>query len=90
MADAQPVFESICASMSRLLPGADLAIGSLGDDGLIHWRAGFGDSLDVDAPAVPAARTGQRQAADGQGERSSPTCCTAKACPTACAKERAA
>ena len=47
MADAQPVFESICASMSRLLPGADLAIGSLGDDGLIHWRAGFGESLDA-------------------------------------------
>ena len=47
MADAQPVFESICASMSRLLPGADLAIGSLGDDGLIHWRAGLGESLDA-------------------------------------------
>ncbi len=46
MADAQPVFDSICASMSRLLPGADLAIGSLGDDGLIHWRAGFGESHD--------------------------------------------
>ena len=46
MADAQPVFESICASMSRLLPGAELAIGSLGDDGLIHWRAGFGESLE--------------------------------------------
>ncbi|HYN61496.1 MAG TPA: GAF domain-containing protein, partial [Rubrivivax sp.] len=47
MADAQPVFESICASMSRLLPDADLAIGSLGEDDLIHWRAGFGDSLEV-------------------------------------------
>ncbi len=42
LADAQPVFEAICTSMQRLLPGADLAIGSLGDDGLIHWRAGSG------------------------------------------------
>ncbi len=67
MADAQPVFESICASMSRLLPGADLAIGSLGDDGLIHWRAGYRRVARSDAPAVPAAGTGQRQAADGQG-----------------------
>ncbi len=47
MADAQPVFDSICASMSRLLPGADLAIGALGVDGLIHWRAGSGDSLQA-------------------------------------------
>ena len=46
MADAQPVFESICASMSRLLPGADLAIGSLHDDGRIHWRAGFGEMME--------------------------------------------
>ncbi|MBL8338929.1 MAG: response regulator [Rhodoferax sp.] len=42
LADAQPVFEAICTSMQRLLPGADLAIGSLGDDGMIHWRAGSG------------------------------------------------
>ena len=45
MADAQPVFDSICASLSRLLPGADLALDSAGDDGLIHWRAGHGESL---------------------------------------------
>jgi GAF domain-containing protein len=43
LADVQPVFEAICSSMQCLLPGADLAIGSLGDDGLIHWRAGAGD-----------------------------------------------
>ena len=47
LADAQPVFDSICASVSRLLPGADLAIGSLGDDGLIHWRAGSGEMRDA-------------------------------------------
>jgi len=42
MADAQPVFDSICASMQRLLPGAELAIGAIGADGLIHWKAGSG------------------------------------------------
>jgi GAF domain-containing protein/CheY-like chemotaxis protein len=47
MADPQPVFEAIGASVARLLPGADVAIGSLGDDGLIHWRAGSGASSDV-------------------------------------------
>ena len=47
LADAQPVFDSICASVTRLLPGADLAIGSLGDDGLIHWRAGSGEMRDA-------------------------------------------
>ncbi len=47
MADAQPVFDSICASATRLLPGADLAIGSLGDDNLIHWRAGSGETREA-------------------------------------------
>ncbi len=47
VADTQPVFDSICASATRLLPGADLAIGSLGDDNLIHWRAGSGETRDA-------------------------------------------
>ena len=47
VADVQPVFDAICASVSRLLPGANLAIGSLGDDGLIHWRAGAGEMADA-------------------------------------------
>jgi GAF domain-containing protein/DNA-binding response OmpR family regulator len=47
LADVQPVFNAICTSMQRLLPGADLAIGSLGDDGLIHWRAGSGTLRDA-------------------------------------------
>jgi len=42
LAEPQPVFDAICSSMQRLLPGADLAIGAIGDDGLIHWRAGSG------------------------------------------------
>jgi len=47
MADAQPVFDAICKGIARLLPGADLALGSLGDDGLIHWRAGYGETLEA-------------------------------------------
>jgi len=43
IADVQPVFDSICTSIDRLLPGADLSIASLGDDGMLHWRAGSGE-----------------------------------------------
>ncbi len=46
LAEPQPVFDAICSSMQRLLPGADLAIGALADDGLIHWRAGSGALRD--------------------------------------------
>jgi GAF domain-containing protein/CheY-like chemotaxis protein len=46
MADPQPVFEAIGASVARLLPGADVAIGALADDGLIHWRAGSGPTSE--------------------------------------------
>ncbi|HRI17048.1 MAG TPA: GAF domain-containing protein, partial [Burkholderiaceae bacterium] len=42
MADAQPVFDSVCASLQRLLPGTELAIGARGSDGRLHWRAGSG------------------------------------------------
>ncbi|MBN8490932.1 MAG: response regulator [Burkholderiales bacterium] len=42
MADAQPVFESVCASLERLLPGTELAISARGSDGRLHWRAGSG------------------------------------------------
>ncbi|MBN8508075.1 MAG: GAF domain-containing protein [Burkholderiales bacterium] len=47
LAEPQPVFDAICTSMQRLLPGADLAIGALADDGLIHWRAGSGELRDA-------------------------------------------
>ena len=53
MADAQPVFDSICASATRLLPSADLAIGSLGDDNLIHWRAGSGETREAMRSVFP-------------------------------------
>ena len=46
VADTQPVFDSICSSLNRLLPGSELAIGSVGDDGLIHWRAGSGQFVE--------------------------------------------
>ena len=66
LADVQPVFDSICASVSRLLPGADLAIGALADDGLIHWRAGSGAMRDAlrsvfprPAPSAVALLTGR-------------------------------
>ena len=44
VADAQPVFESICASLQRLLPGADLALGAIEDDGLLHLKVATGES----------------------------------------------
>jgi len=47
MADAQPVFDSICASLQRLLPGAELVISSTGDDGRFYWRAGSGDKVEA-------------------------------------------
>ncbi|MEO6623725.1 MAG: GAF domain-containing protein, partial [Burkholderiaceae bacterium] len=66
MADAQPVFDTICKGIARLLPGADLALGSLGDDGLIHWRAGYGETLEAmrglfprPAPASAGLLTGK-------------------------------
>ncbi len=45
--DAQPVFEAICASASRLFSDASLAIGAVGDDDLVHWRAGAGEWSEV-------------------------------------------
>jgi signal transduction histidine kinase/DNA-binding response OmpR family regulator len=45
--DAQPVFEAICTSASRLFRGATLAIGAVGPDERIHWRAGAGEHAEV-------------------------------------------
>jgi len=45
--DAQPVFEAICTSASRLFRGATLAIGAVGADERIHWRAGAGEHAEV-------------------------------------------
>ncbi len=44
VSDAQPVFESICESLQRLLPGADLALGAIEDDGLLHLKVATGES----------------------------------------------
>ena len=47
VADALPVFEVIRDRLERLLPGAQLAIASAGDDGLLHWRAGSGTTVEA-------------------------------------------
>jgi len=47
MADSQPVFDAICTSISRLLPGTELAISAIGNDGLLHWRAGSGETREA-------------------------------------------
>ena len=47
VSDARPVFENICASLQRLLPGAVLALSATGDDGRLHWQAGSGDEADA-------------------------------------------
>jgi GAF domain-containing protein/CheY-like chemotaxis protein len=66
MGDAQPVFDSICTSLQRLLPGADLAISAAGDDGRLYWRAGSGELAEPlrrlfprPAPASQGLITGQ-------------------------------
>jgi GAF domain-containing protein/CheY-like chemotaxis protein len=46
VADTQPVFDSICASLERLLPGADLSITAVEADGNMHWKAGRGELSD--------------------------------------------
>jgi signal transduction histidine kinase/DNA-binding response OmpR family regulator len=43
LADAQPVFDAICLSLQRLLPGADLVIGAAAADRSVQWRAGSGE-----------------------------------------------
>jgi len=43
LVDVQPVFDSICRSIDRLLAGVSLSIAALGDDGMLHWRAGSGE-----------------------------------------------
>jgi GAF domain-containing protein len=53
VADAQPVFDAICASLQRLMPGADLAISARGDDGRLHWRAGFGELVESIRASFP-------------------------------------
>jgi signal transduction histidine kinase/CheY-like chemotaxis protein len=53
VADAQPVFDSICTSLQRLMPGADLVISALGDDGMLHWRAGFGELVEQIRASFP-------------------------------------
>ena len=63
---SSPCSTAFCTSVALLLPGADLAIGSLGDDGLIHWRAGSGEMRDAlrgvfprPAPAAVGLLTGR-------------------------------
>jgi PAS domain S-box-containing protein len=52
-ADAQPVFDSICASLQRLMPGATLAISAVGDDERLHWRAGYGELMESIRASFP-------------------------------------
>jgi GAF domain-containing protein/CheY-like chemotaxis protein/anti-sigma regulatory factor (Ser/Thr protein kinase) len=59
MADAQPVFDTICSSMQRLLPGAELAIGARGDDNQIHWKAGSGEKVDMMRNLFPRPAPGR-------------------------------
>ncbi|MCZ4315453.1 GAF domain-containing protein [Comamonadaceae bacterium G21597-S1] len=47
VADAQPVFDSICAALHRLLPDAELVIAAAGDDGKLHWKAGWGRAVNA-------------------------------------------
>ncbi len=46
VADTQPVFDIICTSLERLLPGAELAITAVEADGNMHWKAGSGQVSD--------------------------------------------
>ena len=64
VADIRPVFDSICASLQRLLPGAVLALSATGDDGRLHWQAGSGDEAEAlrrlfPRPAPGGLLTGQ-------------------------------
>ncbi len=47
VADTQPVFNAICASMERMWPGAELVITARGDDGQLHYQAGSGQRSDA-------------------------------------------
>jgi GAF domain-containing protein/CheY-like chemotaxis protein len=59
VSDTQPVFDSICSSLSRLLPGVELMIGSLGGDGMIHWRAGSGEMVEFTRKLFPRPAPGK-------------------------------
>ena len=59
MADAQPVFDSICASLQRLLPGTELAIGATGADRRLHWRAGSGEHAEALRQLFPRPAPGK-------------------------------
>jgi len=59
MADAQPVFDSICASLERLLPGTELAISARGSDGRLHWRAGSGAHAEALRQLFPRPAPGK-------------------------------
>ena len=64
VADIRPVFDSICASLQRLLPGAVLALSATGNDGRLHWQAGSGEEAErlqrlFPRPAPGGLLTGQ-------------------------------
>ena len=59
MADAQPVFDSVCASLERLLPGTELAISACGSDGRLHWRAGSGEHAQALRKLFPRPAPGK-------------------------------
>ena len=59
MADAQPVFDSVCASLERLLPGTELAISARGSDARLHWRAGSGAHAEALRKLFPRPAPGK-------------------------------
>jgi GAF domain-containing protein/CheY-like chemotaxis protein len=59
MADAQPVFDSVCASLERLLPGTELAISARESDGRLHWRAGSGEHAEALRQLFPRPAPGK-------------------------------
>jgi GAF domain-containing protein/CheY-like chemotaxis protein len=59
MADAQPVFESISQSLQRLLPGADLSIAAIEDDGLLHLKIATGEFAHQAAQFWPRPAPGR-------------------------------
>ena len=59
MADAQPVFDSICASLGRLLPKTELAISARESDGRLHWRAGSGENAALLRQLFPRPAPGK-------------------------------
>ncbi len=55
MADPQAVFDSICSSLDRLLPGAEVTISAVETDAKLHWKSGSGPTADLRRSFFPLA-----------------------------------